>query len=169
MRRKSPASKPPVEPQAENSDFCASCGAPLLFLDETRLCGKCNTEETIELSTALSGQVNRPTGEVSQFIECPGATIYDEKTGQVAEGADFIEYDDGSYEAKIVKRPHFPPGHRRRRMVTGDAFGKIRRCQACQDYTVRLRRKEGVDFCIPSSKFPRRTKLKSVDHISHRQ
>lgn len=157
-----------IEPQDQHADFCISCGLPLIFLDEAKLCGRCNSEQTIELASALSGQLNIPNGDERQFIECPGASLYDDKTGLVSEGADFIEHDDGSYEARIVKRPHFPPGHCRRRLVSREKFGKIRRCQACQDYTVRLKRKEGVDFCIPSAKFPRRTKLKSIDIVSHR-
>lgn len=155
--------------ERQNSDFCEGCGSPLIFLDETKLCGRCNSDQSIELAAALSGQMNIPDGEDQQFIECPGASLYDNATGMVTEGADFIEHENGAYEAKIVKRPHFPPGHLRRRLVPRSAFGRIRRCQACQDYTVRLRRREGVDFCIPSSKFPHRTKLKSVDIVSHRR
>lgn len=168
VRKKLPVTEPIEPAPEEQSDFCVACGSPLLFLDETRLCARCNSEETIQLSTALSSIIYRPSDEESQLIECPGATVYDEETGMISEGADFIEHEDGSYETKIIKRPHFPTGHKRRRLVKRSAFGKIRRCQACQDYTVRIRRREGVDFCIPSSKFPRRTKLKSVDHISHR-
>ncbi|MDH4034406.1 MAG: hypothetical protein OEV80_11475, partial [candidate division Zixibacteria bacterium] len=51
--------------------------------------------------------------------------------------------------------------------IKREALGSIRRCQACQDYTVRMRRKEGADFCIPSSKFPHRKTLKSVHHVSY--
>ena len=163
------ASQTALDVIEQNSDFCVGCGSPLIFLDETKLCSRCNSEQTIELAATLSGQMNTPDGEDQQFIECPGASLYDEKTGLVSEGADFIEHENGAYEARIIKRPHFPPGHHRRRLVPRDAFGKIRRCQACQDYTVRLKRKEGVDFCVPSAKFPRRTKLKSVDIVSHRR
>jgi hypothetical protein len=58
----------------------------------------------------------------------------------------------------------YAPTHSRRRRIKAEAFGKIRRCAACQDLTVRLRRREGPDFFIPSSKHPGRKKLKSVTY-----
>lgn len=149
-------------------DVCIGCGGPLLFTDEARLCPKCNTERTHELAAAIaSGTIYTPNDEDQRFIECPGSSIYDESTGAVIEGADFIEREQGAYEVRIIKHGIYPPGHRSKRLVSQEQFGKIRRCQACQDYTVRLRRKEGVDFCVPSRKFPHRTKLKSVDIVSH--
>lgn len=160
----SPAS---AQASEETSKLCINCGGPLLFVEETRLCGKCNTAATQELAAALHSAVYSPEDSETQFIECHGASVLDEKTGQVIEGVKFIDHPDGSYEVTIIKRQVFPPSHRKRRMVKREAFGKIRRCQACQDYTVRLRRKEGVDFCVPSREHPHRKKLKSVDYISH--
>ena len=156
------------EKGAGKSDVCVGCGGPLLFVDETRLCPKCNSAASHELTAVLSQTLVIPNGEDRQLIECPGASLYDEVTGRVIEGADFVEHEAGVYEVKLVKHAVFPPGHRRKRMITREAFGKIRRCRFCQDYTVRMRRKEGVDFCVPSRKFPHRKKLKPVDFVSHR-
>lgn len=167
VRRKSAPAENSAQTPEQVSEVCINCGGPLLFVEETRLCGKCNTAETHEMVAALHSAIYRPEDSETQFVECPGASVLDEKTGQVVEGAVFVDHEDGSYEVKIIKRKVFPPSHRKRRMVKREAFGKIRRCQACQDYTVRLRRKEGVDFCVPSKNHPHRKKLKSVDFISH--
>lgn len=165
VRRKADASVQPDQVKLEKS--CINCGGPLLFVDETRVCAKCNTAETHELAAALHSVTYHPEDSDTQFVECPGASVLDPKTGLVIEGAEFIDHEDGSYEVKILKRQVFPPAHRKRRMVKREAFGKIRRCQACQDYTVRLRRREGVDFCVPSKNHPHRKQLKPVDFISH--
>ena len=49
-------------------------------------------------------------------------------------------------------------------MAEGEAMGDS--LASCQDYTVRMRRKEGPDFYIPSHKHPNRKKLKSVQHTT---
>ncbi len=167
------------ESQASVSSVCVSCGGELLFVDEARLCPKCNTEASITMIKELSAVALERAELDSGFIECPGATLFDEKTGEPIEGAvfgdDSVEPSsakDGageSYTVKHVKWPVFPPGHKKRRMIPTESYGKIRRCRACQDYTVRMRRREGADFCAPSSKFPNRKRLKSVDLVSHRQ
>ncbi|HSG98934.1 MAG TPA: hypothetical protein VLB27_02725 [candidate division Zixibacteria bacterium] len=163
VRRRDEESRQPEAP----AEVCVACGGPLLFLDEVRLCPKCNSAASHELAAALSNTLVIPGDDEQQFIDCPGATLYDERSGLVVEGADFVEHDAGVYEVKLVKRAIFPPGHCRKRVVKREAFGKIRRCQACQDYTVRMRRREGPDFCVPSKKFPHRKKLKPVDFVSH--
>lgn len=97
------------------------------------------------------------------FIECPGATIYDPETRQIVSGVKFIDEDDPSLGYEIIDKQVFAPNHRRRRLVKKEHVGLIRRCQACQDLTVRMIRNEGVDFCVPNPKFPHRKRLKSVD------
>jgi len=101
------------------------------------------------------------------FVECPGATLYEQGTNNVIAGVRFIDNDDPFKGYKIIGEPIFAPNHRRRRRIKREALGKIRRCRACQDYTVRMRRREGADFFIPSPKHPGRTKLKSVRHVSY--
>ncbi len=167
------------ESPADVSSVCVSCGGELLFIDEARLCPKCNTEASIIMIKELSAVVMERAELDSGFIECPGATLFDLKTGEPIEGAVFGDDTaapnstaDGaveSYTVKHVRWPVFPPGHKKRRMIPTEAYGKIRRCRACQDYTVRMRRREGADFCAPSAKFPHRKRLKSVDLVSHRQ
>lgn len=155
-----------LSPDPANA-VCQSCGGDLLFVDENRFCPKCNTQNNREFAESLSKMVSLTPGDLPQFIDCPGASVYDEQTGDVIEGADFIELDNESYEVKLVERAVFPPGHHGKRMIKPEHFGKIRRCQSCQDYTVRLRRKEGVDFCVPSTKYPNRKKLKTIEFVTH--
>jgi hypothetical protein len=100
------------------------------------------------------------------LIECPGATLYREGTDEAIAGVEFVDDDDPLLGYRILNKPVHPPTHRRWRRIKKEAIGKIRRCQACQDYTVRMRRKEGVDFFIPSNKYPGRTRLKSISHRS---
>lgn len=97
------------------------------------------------------------------FIECPGATVYEEGTKNVIGGAEFIDDGDPQKGYRIVGQPIFAPEHKSRRLVKKEHLNAIRRCQACQDLTVRLIRREGVDFFIPSPKHPRKTKLKSIE------
>jgi len=155
--------------QKEIATTCVNCGGELLFVDETRLCPKCNSEASISMIHELSAVILEPAEMDRGFIECPGATIFDSETGEPVEGAVFADQDDGVYTVRHAKWPVYPPGHKRRRMIPTEAYGKIRRCRACQDYTVRMRRKEGADFCAPSAKFPHRKRLKTIDLVSHRQ
>ncbi len=148
---------------------CINCGGDLLFLEEARLCPKCNSEATVTMLSEYAPVIMESAEMDRGFIECPGATIFDSETGEPLEGAVFGDNTNEGYKVKHMKWPVFPPGHKKRRMIPTEAFGKIRRCRTCQDYTVRMRRKEGADFCAPSSKFPRRKRLKSVDLVSHRQ
>ncbi len=157
------------EVQADLANVCINCGGELLFVEETRLCPKCNSESSISMIRELSMVVMTPAEMDRGFIECPGATLFDPKTREPIEGAVFGEDTNDGYSVKHVKWPVFPPGHKKRRMIPTEAYGKIRRCRACQDYTVRMRRKEGADFCAPSSKFPHRKRLKSIDFVGHRQ
>ena len=153
---------------------CVNCGAELTIIDNVPICSSCNTPEVVALATGITRIGVAAVDAILQMddgttmIECPGATRYDEVTGEVTEGAEFVDLADGSYQVRVVLRHIFPPNHCKRRVLSPEARGKIRRCQACQDYTVRIRRREGVDFCVPSRKFPHRTKLRTVDDsISH--
>jgi hypothetical protein len=97
------------------------------------------------------------------FIECPGATVYEEGTRNVIAGVEFIDDQDPSKGYKIIDQPVFAPEHKKRRLIKKEHINSIRRCQACQDLTVRLIRREGADFFIPSPKHPKKTKLKSIE------
>jgi len=97
------------------------------------------------------------------FIECPGATVYETGTRTIIAGVEFVDESDPSKGFKIINHPVFAPDHKKRRMIKKEHVNSIRRCQACQDLTVRLIRREGVDFFIPNPRFPRKKQLKSVE------
>jgi len=168
VRKRTESDKAEVGKDSPAPDVCVSCGAKLLFVDETRLCATCNTQPIIDLATEFSALVSSDDSSENVIIRCPGASRYNDTTGAVVEGAEFVDDSDGSYRARIVARPLFPSGHTKLRVISRPALGRIRRCQTCQDYTVRLKRKEGADFCVPSRRFPNRKALKSVTDISHR-
>ncbi len=104
-----------------------------------------------------------PLDDDCMFIECPGASIYEPGTRNVICGARFIDENDPTKGYEIIDKPVYAPDHVRRRIIKKSHAASIRRCQACQDLTVRLMRREGPDMCIPSSRFPRRQRLKSVE------
>ncbi len=146
----------------DTTKTCISCGRDLVLKDHVWLCPNCNSAELAE-QTFLSFE----TAESEQYvyIECPGATLYEPGTTNIVQG---VQFDDESANGNytIIDRPVYAPTHTRRRRIKREAVGKIRRCQGCQDYTVRMRRPEGPDFFIPSNKYPNRKKLKSVTHHS---
>ena len=139
---------------------CINCGRPLVERDNVKVCPACNAEAPDFASFTESGDSSDYV-----FIECPGATLYEPGTTIVAQGVDF-DQASSSTGYKIVGKPVFAPTHTRLRRIKPEARGSIRRCQGCQDYTIRMRRPEGPDFFIPSSKYPGRKKLKSVSHRS---
>lgn len=97
------------------------------------------------------------------FIECPGATAYDPVTREITAGVEFIDENDPSAGHRIIKHPVYAPEHKKRRLIKKEHRSSIRRCQACQDLTVRLIRREGPDFYIPNSRFPRKKQLRSIE------
>jgi len=97
------------------------------------------------------------------FIECPGVTVYDSQTREVIAGVEFLDEQDPDAGYRIIGQPVYAPEHRRRRLIKKAHRGLIRRCQACQDLTVRLIRREGPDFYIPSARHPHRRQLKPVE------
>ncbi len=97
------------------------------------------------------------------FIECPGATVYEPGTRTVIAGVVWVDEKDPSKGYKIVNHQVFAPEHRNKRLIKKEHRNSIRRCQACQDLTVRLIRREGPDFFIPNPRFPRKKQLKPVE------
>ncbi len=148
----------------EEKKTCIGCGRPLLKRGATWLCIECNRDQ-FDVADLFDDQ---PEDDGYILIECPGASLYKPGTNEVVEGVRFVDEDDPSKGHEIVGSPVYPPNHRNRRRIKQQAYGKIRRCQACQDYTIRMRRKEGADFFIPSPKYPGRKKLKSVTHSTYR-
>ncbi|HWR82828.1 MAG TPA: hypothetical protein VN285_05970 [Candidatus Deferrimicrobium sp.] len=139
---------------------CVGCGRSLALRGGVWVCRSCNSDD-VDTSTIF---IQDSPGEGYLFIECPGATLYTPDGGTVAAGVNWLDDNDPSKGYEIVKHPVFAPTHTKKRRIRKEAYGRIRRCQACQDYTVRMRRKEGPDFFIPSSRYPGRTKLKSATY-----
>jgi hypothetical protein len=144
------------------SKTCINCGSELECRGTARFCLSCNSQEIDQAQVFL----RELPGEDHVFIECPGASLYAPGTNDVVEGVEYYDRDDPGNGHRIIKNPVFAPDHHHRRRIMREALGKITRCRACQDYTVRMRRKEGVDFFIPSSRHPGRKKLKSVEHTT---
>lgn len=144
-----------------NEDTCINCGTELLLHGTTKICPSCNSNEF------QSARIFLDQHEDAEylFIECPGATLYEDGSNVVSEGVEWYNDDHPEQGYHIVSRQIFAPTHTKYRRIRRDAAGKIRRCQGCQDYTIRMRRKEGPDFYIPSAKHPKRTKLRSVQHV----
>ncbi|MBU0984338.1 MAG: hypothetical protein KKA42_10745 [candidate division Zixibacteria bacterium] len=142
---------------------CINCGAALLRNEGVWTCPHCNTEDLD------SSRIFLETAETDEyvFIECPGATLYVGGTNEVAAGVDFIDDDDPAKGHRIVKHAVYAPTHTHRRRIRREALGRIRRCQGCQDYTIRMRRPEGADFFIPSHKHPGRKALKTVEYRTY--
>ena len=154
----------------EPKQKCINCHSPLIERHGVLVCLKCNPEQLeysqiFEDRPAASGVEEKEDDYI--FIDCPGATLYQPGTDIVVAGVKFHDEKDPSKGFTIVKEPVFAPTHHKHRRIKSEALGKIRRCQGCQDYTVRMRRPEGPDFYIPSHKHPGRTKLKTVEHSSY--
>ena len=145
-----------------NENKCINCGHQLTVRDGVSVCPECNSQYLREAQVFVS------TGEGDSdeyvFIECPGATLYEDGTNDVVAGVEFNDNDDPAKGHRIVSHPVYAPTHTRWRRIKREALGKIRRCQGCQDYTVRMRRREGPDFFIPSHKHPGRKKLRTVKY-----
>lgn len=147
---------------------CINCGNELERHKGLWLCPDCNSNEFPAVEDSLDAARTFEDSDEYVFIECPGATLYEPGTTVVTSGAKFNDENDPSKGCQIVGQPVFAPTHTQKRRIKREALGKIRRCQGCQDYTIRMRRPEGPDFFIPSTRFPNRKKLKSVTHTSVR-
>ena len=133
---------------------CVRCVSPLQNMDGVMPCPTCN-DHAGKLGGRLFSAVHGFAVDSDKvLIECPGATLYHPGTNEVALGVRFIDNDNPSRGYKIVGKTVFGPKHVRRRWVRKEDAHLIRRCQSCQDYTVRMKRKEGADLYIPSRKGP---------------
>ncbi len=146
----------------DSKQKCINCHSPLIERKGVLVCLKCNQEQ-LEYSEIFEEKIE--DGYI--FIDCPGATLYQPGTDTVVAGVKFHDENNSANGFSIVKEPVYSPTHNKHRRIKQEVLGKIRRCQGCQDYTVRMRRPEGPDFYIPSHKHPNRTKLKSVEHSSY--
>jgi hypothetical protein len=135
-------------------DTCPICGGGLEETGGLSICPRCNDAKG-DYYNCLSRPISDFADQSDKvLIECPGATLYYPGTDEVAAGARFFDNDDPSKGYEIVGRPVYGPKHVRHRWVKKEDAHLIRRCQSCQDYTIRMRRKEGPDLYIPSVRNP---------------
>jgi hypothetical protein len=142
---------------------CINCGRPLVNRNGALVCLDCNSE----FLTASEIFIENPEHDDYIVIECPGATLYKDGTNEVEAGVKFIDDNDPARGYEIVKHPVYAPTHEKKRRIKVEALGNIRRCRGCQDLTVRMRRKEGPDFFVPSVKHPGRTQLKPARYRTY--
>jgi hypothetical protein len=57
----------------------------------------------------------------------------------VTQGVKWNDLNDVGKGFEIVGQPVYAPNHATRRVIDAEQLGKITRCRACQDYTVRKR------------------------------
>jgi hypothetical protein len=119
------------------------------------LCPRC-TDTIGDRFGALAQSLADFTNDTDRIvIACPGATLYLPGSDQVVAGVRFFDPNDPSRGYEIIGRPVYGPAHVSHRWVKRQDAHLIRRCQSCQDFTVRMRRKEGPDLFIPSRRRPR--------------
>jgi hypothetical protein len=145
----------------EQMKTCVNCGRDLVQQGLVWVCDHCNSD-----ISEFRVFIEPVDSEEYAFIECPGASLYEPGTTEVVQGVQFLDDENPSKGFRIIGRPVYAPTHTKLRRIKREAVGRIRRCQGCQDYTIRMRRPEGPDFFIPSSKYPGRKKLKTVSHRS---
>ncbi len=105
------------------------------------MCLECNDKygEFYNFFSSAVSDFKKEDGKDVVFVECPGATIYDETNSEIVRGVKWHDQSDFSKGHTIVGEPIYSPGHKPKRMVPKDKAGSIARCQACQDFTVRMR------------------------------
>ncbi|MEW5796924.1 MAG: hypothetical protein AB1772_11265 [Candidatus Zixiibacteriota bacterium] len=142
---------------------CINCGRPLISRGGTLVCVDCNSE--LLAASEIFVESADPDGYI--MIECPGATLYKDGSDIVEAGVRFLDDNDPSKGFEIIKHPIYSPTHEKKRRIKREAYGRIRRCRGCQDLTVRMRRREGPDFCVPSRKHPHRTRLRPAKYRTY--
>ncbi|MCP4568619.1 MAG: hypothetical protein GY841_13665 [FCB group bacterium] len=135
---------------------CQICGVELQKIGELWLCPQCNDHQSLDIDSISESLSVFADEDRRLLIECPGATLYLPGTNEVTAGAQFLDAQDPTRGHKIINRPVYGPQHVRRRWIKKEDAHLIRRCQSCQDHTVRMKRKEGPDLYIPSLKNPQR-------------
>ena len=144
-----------IEPlMSERSELCQKCGSALETIGVLSFCPRCNDREGRHYNSLSSSINDFADGRDRVLITCQGATLYDPVTNEVIAGVRFVDDDDPSRGYEIVGGPVYGPRHVKRRWVKKEDVHLIRRCESCQDYTIRMKRKEGPDLYIPSRKGP---------------
>lgn len=118
---------------------CHICGKPMKEFKGVYMCLPCNEKYGQYYNYFKSATEEYQKQGDWVVIECPGATIYDETNTRVVAGVKFNNSRDPSQGYEIVGRPIYAPNHQKIRRVKRDHVNNISRCQACQDFTVRMR------------------------------
>jgi len=121
--------------------ICAICGKRMREFKGIYMCLECNDkygEYYNFLSDAVS-DFKKSDGKDMVMIECPGATVYDETNTKVIKGVKWKDPNDYTQGYEIIGSPVYAPGHNPKRLIPRDKLNNIARCQACQDFTVRMR------------------------------
>lgn len=139
----------------ENKQICPHCGDLLQEMGGLPICERCNDQRGENYNYLSQSIADFSENSDKVLIECPGATLYHPGTNEVAAGVSFHDSEDPSRGYEIIDRPVYGPKHVKRRWVKKEDLHLIRRCQSCQDHTIRMRRKEGPDLYIPSRRGPR--------------
>jgi hypothetical protein len=142
-----------------NAERCHICGKTMREFKGVYLCLPCNEKygDYYNFFTSASKEYHDSNDHI--VIECPGATIYDETNSRVVQGVKWHNDKDHSQGYEIVGKQVLSPNHKRTRRVPKDRAHNISRCQACQDFTVRMRiynqQKDKEDYQQNSPMMPR--------------
>jgi hypothetical protein len=137
-----------------HKSFCQYCGEELQDVGGLPICPQCNDRRGEHYNFLFQSISDFSEKSDKVLIECPGATLYHPGTNDIAGGVRFNNPDDPLQGYEIVGQPVYGPKHVRRRWVKKENSHLIRRCESCQDHTIRMRRKEGPDLYIPSRRGP---------------
>ena len=142
-------------------EVCPICGKKLHSFKGLSMCLTCNDRygEYYSFFAQAASEYKSEDGREMAMIECPGVTIYDETNSRVVQGVKWHNEKDHSQGYEIIGRPVYSPNHKRTRRVAKDKAHNISRCQACQDFTVRMRiynqQKDKQDYQQNSPLMPR--------------
>ncbi len=122
-----------------HSQRCHICGRPMREFKGVSLCLPCN--EKYGEFYGFFNNASKDFADQKEFvvIDCPGATVYDESNTRVVQGVKWHDDKDHAQGFEIVGKQIFAPNHMKTRRVPKDKAKNISRCQACQDFTVRMR------------------------------
>jgi len=118
---------------------CHICGRPMREYKGVYLCLPCNEKYGEFYGFFNSASKDYQDAKDFAVIECPGVTIYDDSNTRVVQGVKWINDRDHSQGYEIVGKQIFAPNHMKTRRVPKDKAKNLSRCQACQDFTVRMR------------------------------
>lgn len=150
---------------SNNKQICDICSGEMTMVGGLPFCPNCNDNHgDVYGSLDMSIQAFAADADMV-MIECPGATLYHDGSNDIKAGVRFYDNNDPAKGFEIVDHPVYGPKHVKRRWVKKEDAHLIRRCQSCQDHTIRMRRKEGPDLYIPSRKRDNRHHRK-VSHES---